>query len=188
MHVLRTVVPDALLLDPGTTPAARSAGPAGHTDPAGPTDTTSTAGFVVHRRRRPAHDAVHGLHAHPDEPTLLGVPCGTGYAVLVDTRPASATFGRLAVALLDGPRTLLVPPGCLYGVQALCPGTLVELRSPARPSRRERITVDPDDPDLNIRWLRPLPARTPDADRSWAGLCSRLGAPTGPRREHVSLW
>lgn len=176
MHVVATVVPDALLLDPGPVPEAHASGP------------VDAATFVVRRRRRPARDAVYGLHGHPGDQVLLGVPRGSGYAVLIDARPDAQTFGRLAVALLDGRRTLLVPPGCLYGVQAVSDGTLVEVRSPARPSRRDRLGADPDDPGLNIRWLRPRPARTPDADRSWAALCARLGAPAGPRRDRVTLW
>lgn len=176
MHVVATVVPGALLLDPSAAPGADSAGPV---DP---------AAFVVRRRRRPARDAVYGLYGHCDEPALLGVPRGTGYAVVIDARPDAETFGRLAVALLDGRRAMLVPPGCLYGVQAVSDGTLVEVHSPVRPTRRERLAADPDDPDLNIRWLRPRPGRAPDADRSWAGLCARIGAPGGPRRDRVSLW
>ncbi|OLM21450.1 dTDP-4-dehydrorhamnose 3,5-epimerase [Pseudonocardia sp. Ae707_Ps1] len=175
MQVVTTVVPGALLLD-ATAPGG---GPGAAVDP---------GAFTVRRRRRPADGAVHGLHGHPDGAVLLGVPRGSGYAVVIDTRPAAETFGRLAVALLDGPRTLLVPPGCLYGVQAVTGNTLVEIRTATRPSRRDRLEVDPDDPDLKIRWLRPRPVRTPADDRSWAGLCTRLGAPAGPRHDRVSLW
>ena len=176
MHVVRTVVPGALLLDP-TAPTRPGSVAAADPD-----------AFAVRRRRRPALDAVHGLYGHPSGAVLLGVPRGSGYAVVIDTRPSAETFGRLAVALLDGPQALLVPPGCLYGVQAVTDGVLVEVRSAERPSRRDRLAADPDDPDLNIRWLRPRPRRTPGADRSWAGLCARLGAPSGPRRDRVSLW
>lgn len=175
MQVVRTVVPGALLLDPSL-PAGRSGA------------AVDPSAFTVRRRRRPARGAVYGLYGHPTGAVLLGVPRGTGYAVVIDTRPSAETFGRLAVALLDGRRTLLVPPGCLYGVQAVGDGTLVEIRSATRPSRRDRLTADPDDPDLNLRWLHPRPPRSPEEDRSWAGLCARLGGPAGPRRDRVSLW
>jgi dTDP-4-dehydrorhamnose 3,5-epimerase len=175
VRVVTTVVPGALLLD--------ASAPAGDSRIA-----VDPGAFPLRRRRRPADGAVHGLHGHPDGAALLGVPRGSGYAVVVDTRPAAETFGRLAVALLDGPRRLLVPPGCLYGVQAVTGGTLVEIRTATRTPRRDRLEVDPDDPDLKIRWLRPRPARTPGDDRSWARLCARLDAPGGPRRDRVSLW
>ncbi|GAA1403789.1 hypothetical protein GCM10009613_65380 [Pseudonocardia kongjuensis] len=165
MSVLRTVVPGSLLVGPPGPDA-----------------------FAVRRRRRVARDAVDGLHLHRAEAVLLDVSRGAGYAVVIDARPEAETFGRLAVSVLDGGRLLLVPPGCLHGVQALTDGTIVETRSAARPSRRDRATVDPDDPDLQLRWLRSRPARTPAPDRSWTGLCSRLGAPAGPRRDRVSIW
>ncbi|OLL98417.1 dTDP-4-dehydrorhamnose 3,5-epimerase [Pseudonocardia sp. Ae406_Ps2] len=172
MDVVRTVVPGALLLDPTATGAS------------GP----DLAPFTVRRRRRPAQDAVLGLFGHPGDAMLLGVPRGSGYAVVIDARPDGGTFGRLAVALLEGPQRLLVPPGCLYGVQSVASGTVVELRSVTRLPRRERFDVDPDDPDLAVRWLRPRPSRTPGTARSWAALIARLGAPAGPRRDRVSLW
>ncbi|OSY37182.1 MULTISPECIES: dTDP-4-dehydrorhamnose 3,5-epimerase family protein [Pseudonocardia] len=171
MSVLRTVVPGSLLVDPAT-----SGGPAG------------TRVFTVRRKRRVARDAVYGLHLHRSEAVLLGVVRGSGYAVVIDARPDTETFGRLAVSLLDDERMLLVPPGCLYGIQSLADGTVVEIRSAARPTRRDRTGVDPDDPDLQLRWLRARPTRNPGPDRSWAGLCSRLGAPSGPRRDRVSIW
>ncbi|MEU9818120.1 dTDP-4-dehydrorhamnose 3,5-epimerase family protein [Pseudonocardia alni] len=172
MDVVRTVVPGALLLDPTVA------------DTSGP-DLTA---FTVRRRRRPARDAVLGLFGHPGDAVLLGVPRGSGYAVVIDARPDADTFGRLAVALLEGPQRLLVPPGCLYGVQSVASGTVVELRSTTRLPRRARFDVHPDDPDLAVRWLRPRPARTPGTARSWAALTARLGAPAGPRRDRVSLW
>lgn len=168
MRVLRTVVPGSLLVPP-----AASGGP---------------GTFAVRRRRRIARDAVHGLHLQRSEPVLLGVSRGTGYAVVIDARPETETFGRLAVSLLDDDRLLLVPPGCLYGIQSLADGTVVETRSTARPTRRDRTTVDPDDPDLQLRWLQARPARTPGPDRSWSALCAQLGAPSGPRRDRVSIW
>ncbi|MEJ8281810.1 dTDP-4-dehydrorhamnose 3,5-epimerase family protein [Pseudonocardia spirodelae] len=173
MEVVRTVVPGALLLDGTGEPPATGPGP---------------EAFPVRRRHRPARDAVVGLHGHPSDAVLLGVTRGSGYAVVIDARPEAETFGRLAVALLEGPRRLLVPPGCLYGVQSVASRTLVEVRSSARLSRRDRTAVDPDDPELAVRWLRPRPFRVPEPARSWAALCSRLGAPAGPRRDRVSLW
>lgn len=181
MHVRRTVVPGAMLLDP-------SQPPAGHAGPAAP--PAEPAGFRGRRRHRLDDGGVHGLHANPAGPVLLGVPHGSGYAVVVDARPAAETFGRLAVALLDGDtrHRLLVPPGCLYGVQAVGGRALVEVRAQVRCPRGDRITVDPDDADLGLRWLRPRPVHVPGPDRSWAGLCARLGGPAGPRRDRVSIW
>ncbi|MFP5069255.1 dTDP-4-dehydrorhamnose 3,5-epimerase family protein [Pseudonocardia nantongensis] len=181
MHVHRTVVPGALLLDPSLPPP----GHAGPTEPGGvPT------GFRFRRRHRLDDGAVHGLHGNPTGPVLLGVSHGSGYAVVVDARPAAETFGRLAVALLDADtrQRLLVPPGCLYGAQAVGGRALVEVRSGARCPRGERIVVDPDDADLGLRWLRPRPKHVPGPARSWAGLCTRLGGPAGPRRDRVSIW
>ncbi|MEV1294016.1 dTDP-4-dehydrorhamnose 3,5-epimerase family protein [Pseudonocardia sp. NPDC049635] len=171
MSVLRTVVPGSLLVDP-----SGAGGPDG------------TATFTVRRRRRIARDAVYGLHLDRSEAVLLGVRRGAGYAVVIDTRPQSESFGRLAASLLDDGRMLLVPPGCLYGIQSLTDGTVVETRSAGRSARRDRVSVDPDDPDLQLRWLRARPARTTGPDRSWAGLCRRLRAPAGPRRDRVSIW
>lgn len=165
MQVVRTVVPGALLLDPAGTDLP-----------------------PVRGRQRSVRGEVHGLHGHRTASVVVDVPRGTGYAVVIDARPSAETFGRLAVTMLDGDRALLVPPGCLYGVQAVDDRTLVVTRSRTRLVRRDRLAADPGDPDLKIRWLRPLPAREPDRHRSWAGLCDRLGAPAGPRRDRVMLW
>lgn len=181
MHVRRTVVPGALLLDPSL-PGPGHAGPV--------EELREPPGFRPGRRRRLADGAVHGLFAHPAGPVLLSVPRGSGYAVVVDARPAQETFGRLAVAVLDdaGGHRLLVPPGCLYGVQAIADRTLVEVRSTERRPHSDRLVVDPDDADLSLRWLRPRPARNPSPARSWAALCTRIGGPSGPRRDRVSIW
>ncbi|ANY06795.1 dTDP-4-dehydrorhamnose 3,5-epimerase family protein [Pseudonocardia sp. HH130630-07] len=175
MQVVATVVPGALLLGPGRT------GPG-----SGPVPDLSM--FTLRRRRQPSRGAVHGLHGHLDEPVLVRVLSGAGYTAVIDARPDAGTFGRLAVTLVEDDAMLLVPPGCLYGVQAVAGETVVEVRAAVLPAEREQLRADPDDPDLNIRWLDPRPRRTPDDDRSWDALCSRLGAPPGPRRDRVSLW
>lgn len=181
MHVRRTVVAGAFLLDPSV-PAP------GHAGPVEP--VVEPDGFRVRRRARLPDGEVHGLQGDATGPVLVGVPRGTGYAVVVDPRPDSGTFGRLAASVLDGTsrHRLLVPAGCLYGVQAHDGRALVEIRAPGRTRRDDRLTVDPDDGDLALRWLRPRPSRSPGAGRSWTGLCTRLGAPTGPRRDRVSIW
>lgn len=181
MRVRRTVVPGALLLDPSL-PAP------GHAGPAEP--VTEPEGLRTRRRWRLDDAAVHGLHGDALGPVLLGVTRGTGYAVVVDARPEAETFGRLAVAVLDDAarHRLLVPAGCLYGVQAVDGGAVVEVRATGRRRRGDRIAVDPDDADLALRWLRPRPSRAPGPGRSWAGLCARVGGPSGPRRDRVSIW
>ncbi|MFP5019188.1 dTDP-4-dehydrorhamnose 3,5-epimerase family protein [Pseudonocardia phyllosphaerae] len=183
MRVRGTVVPGALLLDPGAP------------GPDAP-DLRAYDDLRFRRRRRLSAGAVLGLHLVPRGGLLLDVVAGAGYAVVVDARPAAETFGRLAVQVLDAGEghRLIVPPGCLVGVQALEERTVVETATAVRRSRPGRAQVDPDDPDLRIRWLLPrtghgtTPPLPPDAARSWTALCGRLGVPAGPRRDRVSHW
>lgn len=147
--------------------------------------------FVQDSQSRSVKGVIRGMHGRlgAGESKLVRCAHGAMHDIVVDARPGSPTFGRVASFLLDDTdmRHLYIPAGCLHGFQALTPtvDTCYRIDSPHDPS--EDVSVRFDDPDLAIRW--PLPVGTmSDKDRaagSWTDLCALLG--TDPRRRTDAL-
>lgn len=117
---------------------------------------------------------LRGLHwqAEPSVETKL-VRCTRGRVldVVVDLRPASATYLRHVAVQLDedNRRTLLVPPLHAHGYQALVDGTEVTYDIDGEHLPQLERGVRFDDPALGITW--PLPVTSiNDRDRSWPDL------------------
>lgn len=142
--------------------------------------------FIQDSQSRSVQGVVRGMHGRSGRGEAKLVRCAHGavHDVVVDARPGSPTFGRVATFLLDDVemRQLYIPAGCLHGFQALTPvvDTCYRIDTPHDPT--ENITVRHDDPELGIRW--PLPVGIMSAkDReagTWAEHCARLGVRPGP--------
>ncbi|MET0190127.1 MAG: dTDP-4-dehydrorhamnose 3,5-epimerase family protein [Pseudonocardia sediminis] len=140
--------------------------------------------FIQDSQSRSMQGVIRGMHGRTGKGESKLVRCAHGamHDVVVDARPGSPTFGRVASFLLDDVerRHLYIPAGCLHGFQALSPtvDTCYRIDTPHDPS--EDVSVRFDDPALGIRW--PLPVGTTSAkDRAagtWAELCTRLGVDT----------
>jgi dTDP-4-dehydrorhamnose 3,5-epimerase len=103
---------------------------------------------------------LRGLHvARPPAGEAKIVRCVRGAAldVIVDLRPASPTFRRVAALRLDDEsrRAVYVPPGCAHGYQTLLDATelLYDIGEAYRPELASGVAFD--DPQLAIAW--PLP-------------------------------
>lgn len=184
MQVHRTVITGVLQFVPEQ-----------HPDPDGFTTATFDASvalrhgldphrFVQDSQSRSARGVVRGLHGRhgAGESKLVRCAHGAMHDIVVDARPGSPTFGRVASFLLDDTdmRQLFIPTGCLHGFQALTDGadTCYRIDTPHDPA--EDVAVRFDDPDLAVRWPLPIGTMSP-RDRSagsWADLCARLGVPT----------
>jgi dTDP-4-dehydrorhamnose 3,5-epimerase len=177
VQVHRTVIDGVLLLAPATDGGATITFDAATALAHG----IDTARFVQESQSRSLRGVVRGLHGRTGRGEAKIVRCAHGamYDVVVDARPDSPTFGRVASFRLDDRdlRQLYIPAGCLHGFQALTEtaDTCYRIDTPHDPA--EDVAVRWDDPDLAVRW--PLePTIISDRDRaagSWRDLLAQLG-------------
>ena len=106
---------------------------------------------------------LRGLHGETIT-KLVGVAAGSALGAYVDTRPASATFGKVEQVELVVGTQVLVPAGVCNGLQATSPGGCEYLYcfdtewAPDLPG----VAINPLDPALGIDW--PLPPILSDKD------------------------
>ncbi len=96
---------------------------------------------------------IRGLHGEEMD-KLVAVAHGEVFGAYVDTRPGSATFGRLVTAVLGPGVQMLVPAGVCNGFQSTSPGVtqyLYAFNSEWTPHMSGR-ALTPLDPDLAIPW------------------------------------
>jgi dTDP-4-dehydrorhamnose 3,5-epimerase len=136
--------------------------------------------FVQDSQSRSRRGTIRGLHGRAGRGEAKLVRCARGavHDVLVDARPASATFGQhLAVTLNDVTFAhLYVPPGILHGFQSLTEQADVCYRIDREYAPAEDLAVRFDDPTLNIRWPMPVEAISSRdlAAGTWNDLRTRL--------------
>jgi dTDP-4-dehydrorhamnose 3,5-epimerase len=139
------------------------------------------ARFIQDSQSRSARGVVRGLHGRVGvgESKLVRCAHGAMHDIVVDARPASPTFGRVASFLLDDTdmRQLYIPAGCLHGFQALTETVDTCYRIDTQHDPSEDVAVRFGDPDLAVRWPLPIGTMSPRdrAAGSWAELCDRLG-------------
>jgi len=101
--------------------------------------------------------AVRGLHGESMN-KLVGVAAGEAFGVYVDTRAASATFGRVVTVALTPGVQVLVPAGVCNGFQSVSPGVtqyLYAFTAEWIPGMAGT-ALTPLDPELGISWPIPL--------------------------------
>jgi dTDP-4-dehydrorhamnose 3,5-epimerase len=114
---------------------------------------------------------LRGLHwqsAPAVEAKYFRCTSGAAHHVVVDMRPASATYLRHVAVELSGENRLglVVPPECATGYQTLEDDTEVFylVSSPYSPEHERGVGYD--DPTLGIAWPRPV-TRISAKDRAW---------------------
>ena len=116
-------------------------------------------GFVQDSLSRSARGVIRGMHLRSGKGESKLVRCSYGavFDVVVDLRPASATFGNWESFELrdDEQATLYVPAGCAHGFQALTDPADVSYRIDRPHDPTEDLSIAFDDPELGIPW--PLP-------------------------------
>ena len=140
-------------------------------------DTFAQAGIPVHIEQTSAsfnHQAgtVRGLHfAWPPAQEGKLVRCARGrmHDVLLDLRPASATFLKSVAAVLDADEhnAVYVPPGVAHGFQTLVHHTDVHymMSEAYRPGLSDGVRFD--DPRFGIPWPLPVACMS-ERDRNYA--------------------
>lgn len=133
-------------------------------------------GLAQDSQSRSRLGTIRGLHGRTGrgEAKLVRAAHGAVLDVLVDARPSSPTFGRVATFRLDDEsfHHLYVPPGLLHGFQALTDVADVCYRIDRPHAPGEDVAVAHDDPDLAVPWPLPVTAIS-ERDRaagSWASV------------------
>ncbi|MGH8867212.1 MAG: dTDP-4-dehydrorhamnose 3,5-epimerase family protein [Actinomycetes bacterium] len=138
--------------------------------------------FVLDSVARSARGVVRGLHvrAGSSGATLMRCSYGEVFAVVVDLRPAAASYGRWESFALraDAGTSLYVPAGCARGFQTMTEPSDVSYRTDRAHDPSEEVTVAFDDPALGIPWPLPVTAMA-HSDRD--------AAPLDAAREFLAL-
>jgi dTDP-4-dehydrorhamnose 3,5-epimerase len=138
--------------------------------------------LVQDSQSRTRRGVVRGLHGRlgQGEAKLMRCARGAAHLVVVDARLGSATLGRHVAMPLDDEAlaSVWVPRGMLVGFQALSEEVDLCYRIDREHDEREGVAVRHDDPDLAIRWPRPVEglSRRDREAGSWADLLRRAGA------------
>ena len=120
------------------------------------------AGFAQDSLSRSARGVVRGMHIRrgAGEAKLVRCSYGAIFDVVVDLRPASATYrNRESFELRDDEQvSLYVPAGCAHGFQALTDPADVSYRIDRPHDPSEDVSIAFDDPELAIPWPLPVAA------------------------------
>jgi dTDP-4-dehydrorhamnose 3,5-epimerase len=118
------------------------------------------SGFAQDSFSRSVRGVIRGMHLRSGKGESKLVRCSYGavFDVVVDLRPASATYGNWESFELrdDEQVTLYVPAGCAHGFQALTDPSDVSYRIDRPHDPTEDLSIAFDDPELAIPW--PFPA------------------------------
>ena len=125
MKVTPTDIADVLILEPKVFGDARGFFYESYNEKAFEEATGFKDGFVQDNHSRSSKGVLRGLHFQVEQPQgkLVRAVRGAVLDVVVDIRPASATFGRwISVELSeDNHRQLWVPPGLAHGFVVVTP-------------------------------------------------------------------
>ena len=123
---------------------------------------------VSYNRRAATIRGMHYQAAPCEEAKVVRCTHGAIFDVLIDLRPASATFMRWMGAELtaDNRRALYVPPGVAHGFQTLTDDTevLYLIDCPFEPALARGVRWN--DPAFGVQWPLP-PAVLSERDRSY---------------------
>lgn len=127
-------------------------------------------------RRKGAVRGMHFQHAPHEEAKLVTCLRGEVFDVAVDLRPNSSTYGRWHGEVLSeaNDTSLLIPPGCAHGFQALSDDVEMLYFHSAPYVAAAEGGVRPDDPALLIVWPMEITEMS-DRDRSHPLLNDREG-------------
>lgn len=112
----------------------------------------------VTETRRGGVRGMHGEEMHK----LVAVAAGEAFGAYLDTRPGSATRGRVETVSLTPGVQVLVPPGVCNGFQALTePVQYVYCFDEEWRPGMDGVAVTPLDTDLGIEWPLPIDVDDP---------------------------
>jgi dTDP-4-dehydrorhamnose 3,5-epimerase len=161
MKVLRTEIPDVMLLEPRVFEDARGVSFESYNRRTFRELTGLDLEFVQDNRSRSAKNVLRGLHYQVARPQgkLVTALHGEIFDVAVDLRRSSATFGKWVGFRLSGANRLMawIPPGFGHGFLVLSERADILYKLTDFWSPEHERTVLWNDPELAISW--PLEGR-----------------------------
>ncbi len=127
--------------------------------------------FVQDNMSRSGQGIIRGLHyqwPHP-QGKLVWVTQGRAFDVIVDIRHGSPTFAQSVTIELDAEtqQQVYIPPGFAHGFCTLAPVVDFQYKCTAVYDPTSEMTIQWDDPDLNIPWPIHDPVLSEHDKHSW---------------------
>ena len=156
MNVVRTAIPEVLLLEPKVFGDARGFFFESYNRRAFREATGLDVDFVQDNHSRSAKNVLRGLHYQVQQAQgkLVRVVSGEVFDVAVDIRRGSPTFGRWAGFTLsaESKRMAWIPPGFAHGFLVTSESAEFLYKTTDYYAPAHERTIRWDDPTLAIRW------------------------------------
>lgn len=156
MNVIRTAIPDVLILEPKVFGDARGFFLESYNARTFREATGVPVDFVQDNHSRSARNVLRGLHYQILQPQgkLVRVVRGSVFDVAVDIRRSSPTFGQWAGVELteDNHRQFWVPPGLAHGFLVLSESADFLYKATDYYAPQHERCIQWDDPAIGIRW------------------------------------
>jgi dTDP-4-dehydrorhamnose 3,5-epimerase len=156
MEVVRTSIPDVLMLEPKVFGDARGFFFESYNERAFREATGLNVRFVQDNHSRSARNVLRGLHHQIKQPQGKLVRCVSGevYDVAVDLRRASPTFGKWVGERLsaENKRVMWIPAGFAHAFLVLTDSADFLYKTTDYYAPQYERTIAWNDPDLSIEW------------------------------------
>src|SRR5262249_23289506 len=156
MNVIRTAIPDVLILEPPVFADERGFFLESWNARAFRAEVGSDVGFVQDNHSRSRRGVLRGLHYQVVQPQgkLVRVVRGRVFDAAVDLRRSSATFGRWVGVELSGDdhRQVFVPPGFAHGFLVLSDEADVLYKTTDYYAPQHERCLIWNDPGVGIDW------------------------------------
>lgn len=176
MQVLRTEIPEVLVLEPKVFADPRGFFLESYNRREFARDTGLDVEFVQDNQSFSVRNVLRGLHYQVRQPQgkLVMVVAGEIFDVAVDLRRGSPTFGKWVSAILSSGthRALWIPPGFAHGFLVLSEQALIQYKASDYYAPVHERTVLWNDPGLAIPWPLESEPIVSDKDRRGAPLAA----------------
>ena len=156
MNIVRTAIPDVLILEPKVFGDARGFFLESFNARSFREGTGVAADFVQDNHSRSAQNVLRGLHYQIRQPQgkLVRVVRGAVFDVAVDVRKSSPTFGQwVGVELTEeNHRQFWMPPGFAHGFLVLSESADFLYKATDYYAPEHERCIQWDDPTIGIRW------------------------------------
>ena len=156
MKVVRTEIPDVLILEPKVVGDERGLFLEGYNKRTFGAATGVEVEFVQDNHSRSSRGVLRGLHYQVRHPQgkLVRVTAGEVFDVAVDLRRSSATFGRFAAYRLDAVarRMAWIPPGFAHGFLVLSDSADVQYKVTDYYAPEDERALRWNDVSLGVPW------------------------------------
>ena len=162
MKVVRTEIPDVLILEPRVFEDARGFFLESYNRKTFAEATGLKVDFVQDNHARSMKNVLRGLHYQIGQPQgkLIRVTFGQLWDVAVDLRKSSRTFGRwVGFSLTEGSKQMAwIPPGFAHGFVVTSDAADLQYKTTDYYAPQHERVLLWNDPDLAIKWPVANPA------------------------------